>query len=553
VQRSRARRAATRPAPEVRITTTAPPSRRLRHLRARGEPRHWSDTQAVRPPFLLRDSDPEAAADLLIVGGGIIGTGIARDAAGRGLRVVLVERDDLASATSSASSKLIHGGLRYLEQLEFRLVSEALAEREVLLRAAPHLIHPMRFILPHAAGLRPAWLLRAGLLLYDQLARRQTLPPSAGVSLLDPPYRGTLKPEHVRGYAYYDCWVDDARLVIANARAAAEHGARILTRTRCVAAERRAGHWSARLAGAAGETRVEARALVNAAGPWVRQFLTEALGATATDAVRLVQGSHIVVPRLYEGDHAFILQNEDRRVVFVYGYEDHTLIGTTDVAFEGKTDEARASAAEVEYLCRAANRYFTRQIAPADVVWSFCGVRPLIDEGARSPARISRDYRLRIDGSAHEPPLLSVIGGKITVYRRLAERALCALRPWFPGLAPDWTAESPLPGAPPARGDVAACVRELVRRYPQLPQPVLDALARRHGSDVPEVLGSARTPPDLGVHFGGRLYARELDYFITREWARTAEDVLWRRTKEGLHLSADERARVHHYMVERVP
>lgn len=496
----------------------------------------------------------DRAADLLIVGGGINGAGIARDAAGRGLRVVLVERDDLGAATSSASSKLIHGGLRYLEHFELRLVAEALAEREVLLRTAPHLVHPMRFILPHAAGLRPAWMIRAGLFLYDRLARRRMLAPSEAVDLRAPPFRDVLRGTHVRGYAYSDCWVDDARLVIANARAAARCGASVLTRTRCVSAHRRGAYWSARLAGPTGETHVEARVLVNAAGPWADHFLSDVVGVTPAERLALVQGSHIVVPRLYEGDHAFILQNDDRRVVFVYGYEeDYTLIGTTDVALPGAPETARVSAEEVEYLCRAANRYFTRQITPADVVWRYCGVRPLLDDGAHAPSGVTRDYRLRLDGDRSAPPLLSVLGGKITVYRRLAERALHALAPWLPALAPDWTARTPLPGGDFDPPDPAVYARRLASRYPELPRPLLAALARRHGSAAPEVLENARRAEDLGPHFGGQLYAREVDYLIANEWALTAQDVLWRRTKEGLRLTTEQHAHVQHYMAAQVP
>jgi glycerol-3-phosphate dehydrogenase len=499
------------------------------------------------------DKPAATAVDLLIVGGGINGTGIARDAAGRGLRVALVEQDDLGCATSSASSKLVHGGLRYLEQLELRLVAEALAEREVLLRAAPHLVRPMRFVLPQAPGLRPAWMIRAGLFLYDRLARRHTLPGSSVVRLDDPPFRGSLKPQHVHGFAYSDCWVDDARLVIANARAAAQSGARILTRTRCVAAERTGRYWSARLAGACGSTVVEARALVNAAGPWVSHFLAEGLRAGGAERLRLVQGSHIVVPRLYGGDHAFILQNDDGRVVFAYGYEgDFTLIGTTDVPIGTRPERASVTAAEIDYLCRASNRYFSREITPADVVWSFCGVRPLVDDGSVSPARVTRDYRLRVDGRIGEAPVVSILGGKITVYRRVAERTLAALEPWFPSLAPNWTAGTALPGGDLPAGGPAHLTDQLARAYPGLPGTLLAALVRRHGTAAPSLLGSAGAPHELGEHFGGELYAREVDWLIDHEWARTAEDVLWRRTKEGLRLSLAAREHVHHYMARRL-
>ena len=484
--------------------------------------------------------------DLLVVGGGINGVGIARDAAGRGLSVLLCERDDLASATSSASSKLVHGGLRYLERYEFRLVAESLAEREVLLRCAPHIVRPMRFVMPHVRELRPAWMVRAGLFLYDYLARRQTLPGSHRVDLRTAPYGAGLKPGVELGFVYSDCWVDDARLVICNARAATDLGARIATHTTCAAAARVAGSWRATLRGADGsESEVVARVIVNVCGPWAKTFLTEAVHQPTTFNLKLVQGSHIVVPRLYQGEHAFILQNDDRRVVFVYPYEDrYTLIGTTDVELSGGPGPCRASEPEIAYLCRAANRYFAQHLGAGDVVWSYCGIRPLFDDGSSNPSAITRDYVLRTDGTASEPPLLSVFGGKITTYRRLAERALEKLAPWFPGLPGPWTATAPLPG-----GAVAAAADNA---YSGLPRELIAALRRRHGTLIDEVLGDARSVADLGVHLGADLYAREVDHFIHREWARTGEDVLWRRTKCGLHLTASERQRVDEYVRRRI-
>ena len=492
----------------------------------------------------------KAEADLLVVGGGINGAGIARDASGRGLRVVLVEQGDLASATSSASSKLIHGGLRYLEQFELRLVAEALAEREVLLRAAPHIVRPMRFVMPQAPGMRPAWMIRCGLFLYDRLARRQTLSPSSAVDLTRPPYHACLRQEYAKGYAYSDCWADDARLVIANARAAAELGARILPRTTCVASERAGSIWRARVRDDEGESEIEARALVNATGAWTKRFMTQATGESATPRVKLVQGSHIVVPRLYDEEHAFILQNDDRRVIFAYPYETHyTLIGTTDVEMEGAPRNCSATAQEIDYLCRAANRYFSRQISASDVRWTFCGVRTLIDEGGRKASELSRDYLLQLDAHAGEAPMLSVFGGKITTYRRLAERALEKLGPWFPQLGKPWTAASALPGGDIAEADVQACAENLAARFPELPRELLRALVARHGTLAAEVLGAARRAEELGENFGASLYAREIDYFIAHEWAREGEDVLWRRTKAGLHLSPEQRQRVAAYVV----
>ncbi len=500
-------------------------------------------------------TDSSAEIDLLVVGGGINGTGIARDAAGRGLKVLLCEKDDLGAATSSASSKLIHGGLRYLEQFEFRLVSEALAEREVLLRNAPHIVHPMRFIMPHVPELRPAWMIRAGLFLYDYLARRHALPGSRGISLRTASYGAGLKPGLNKGFIYSDCRVDDARLVVFNARAAADLGATILTRSACVAAHRADGQWRATLRRTdATETQVTAKALVNASGPWARKVLVDVLHQPAVFNLKLVKGSHIVVPRLYEGPHAFILQNDDRRVVFAYPYEHHyTLIGTTDVELQGDPGPCHAGTEEIRYLCRAVNRYFLRQIKEDEVVWSYCGVRPLFDDGSADPSAVTRDYVLHVDGDTGAAPVLSVFGGKITTYRRLAEHALGKLAPWFPWMKGDWTAAVPLPG-----GDLASLSLEqfaavrLERNFPWLPQDVRWALAQRHGANAYQVLGDAATMAGLGEHFGAGLYAREIDYLMAREWARTAQDVLWRRTKAGLHLSPEQRQAVERYMEQRI-
>ncbi len=488
--------------------------------------------------------------DLLVIGGGINGTGIARDAAGRGLRVLLVEKDDLAAHTSSSSSKLIHGGLRYLEHYEFRLVAEALAEREVLLNVARHLVWPARFVMPHVPSLRPRWMIRLGLFLYDHLARRASLPGSQAVRLDSPPYNAGLKPELKHGFIYSDCRVDDARLVVSNAMDARERGAEVLTRTECVAARREGEAWRATLAGGRG---VLARAIVNAAGPWVKGVLNERLGQPSRDGVKLVKGSHIVLPQLYRGDHAFILQNDDRRVVFMIPYgERHTLVGTTDVPVEGDPAAAAASAAEAEYLCRAVARYLARPVDPGEIVWRYAGVRPLYDDGSSDPSAITRDYTLRVDDEAGVAPVLSVYGGKITTYRRLAEHALAKLAPYFPGMQGDWTATVPLLGA-----DFSGTLREHSRddffaRYPGIPQEILRGLFRRHGTLADEVIRGARTPADLGEHFGAELYAREVDYLVAREWAVSAEDVLWRRTKAGLQLSTAQREAVTRYLAGRV-
>ncbi len=473
--------------------------------------------------------------DLLVVGGGINGAGIARDAAGRGLSVLLVERGDLAAGTSSASSKLIHGGLRYLEQYEFRLVAEALAEREILLRIAGHLAWPARFVMPHLPGLRPRWAIRLGLFLYDHLARRSLLPGSHAVRLDAPPYSSGLKSQLRHGFVYSDCRVDDARLVIANAMDAAERGARILVGTECLLARREGALWHASLSGG---VEVQARAIVNAAGPWVKDVLNQRLGQPSRDAVRLVKGSHIVLPRLYDGEHAFILQNDDRRVVFMIPWEGRfTLVGTTDIPVAAP-DQAEATQDEVDYLCRAVNRYLEKPVAPRAVLWRYAGVRPLYDDGSSDPSAVTRDYTLRLDAAADEAPVLSVFGGKITTYRRLAEHAMEKLAPYFPRLRGAWTGQTPLPGSDFKNREEAR--KELLARHRDLPPEVLQGVFRRHGTRAIQVLGDGQ----LGEHFGAGLTERELRYFIEREWARGAQDVLWRRTKAGLHLDQRARARV---------
>jgi glycerol-3-phosphate dehydrogenase len=479
---------------------------------------------------------PAANCDLLVIGGGINGAGIARDAAGRGLSVQLVEKGDLGAATSSASSKLIHGGLRYLELYEFRLVAEALAEREVLLRIAAHLTSPMRFVMPHVPELRARWMIRLGLFLYDHLARRSLLPGSQRVRLDAPPYGDGLRPQLRHGFLYSDCAVDDSRLVVANAVDARAHGARLLVRTELVSARRNAHCWQVQLSN--GEA-LSARAIVNAAGPWVKRVLNERLGQPSADEVRLVQGSHIVVPRRYRGEHAFILQNDDRRVVFMIPFEERfTLIGTTDVQSQGDPGTARASDEEVAYLCRAASRYLARPLQPSEVVWRYAGVRPLYDDGARDPSAITRDYTLRLDEADGEAPVLSVFGGKITTYRRLAEHAMERLRPYFPRLKGAWTERAPLPGSDFRSREDAR--REIFSRYRALPVSVVEGTFKRHGALASEVLGDGIT----GEHYGAGLTERELRYFIEREWAVSADDVLWRRSKAGLHLDARQRERV---------
>ena len=489
--------------------------------------------------------------DLAVIGGGINGAGIARDAAGRGLKVLMVEADDLARATSSASSKLIHGGLRYLELYEFRLVREALAEREVLLAMAPHIIWPLAFTLPHAPSLRPAWMIRAGLFLYDHLGGRRTLPGSKGVDLRRTGYGAGLRPDLAKGFVYSDCWVDDARLVVLNARDAADRGADIRTRTECVSARRTDGRWELRLRRRSDgtETTVAARALVNAAGPWADRVAAGVMGGNRTPPLRHIKGSHIVVPRVHDGDHALILQNDDRRVVFVIPYEQHfSLIGTTDVTVTEDPGRISASAEEVAYLCAAVSRYLARPVVPADVVWSYAGVRPLYDDGSVNPSAVTRDYVLKLEADGGEAPALHVFGGKITTYRKLAEHAMEKLGTVLPGLAPAWTAGAPLPGGAIGGAGFDAFCADLARRHPGLDPAWLRRLARRHGALCSDVLGDARVAADLGRHFGAGLYAREIDRLRRAEWAEAADDVLWRRTKEGLHLTPAGRDAVAEYM-----
>ena len=487
--------------------------------------------------------------DLLVIGGGINGTGIARDAAGRGFSVALVERGDLAGATSSASSKLVHGGLRYLEQFEFRLVAEALAERETLLRMAPHLVWPARFIMPHVPSLRPRWMIRAGLFLYDHLGGHHAgslLPGSGAVRLDRPPYDAGLQARYRHGFIYSDCRTDDARLVIANARDAARLGASILPRCELVAARRVDGLWQVRLGNGA---MLSARAIANVAGPWVKEVLNQRLGVPSADSVRLVRGSHLVLPQLYAGKHAFILQNDDRRVVFMIPWEGRfTLLGTTDVVESGDPLHPQATDAEAEYLCAAAGRYLKQAPQPQDAVWRYAGVRPLYDDGSGDLSAITRDYTLRLDGDADgddQAPVLSVFGGKLTTYRRLAEQVVDRLAAALGDARPEWTENSTLPGgAMPAGGLADFVARDVAPRFPWLPAAQRDALARRHGSELPEVLGDARGPADLGEDFGGGLCERELDWMLAREWARSADDVLWRRSKCGLHMTPAQRERV---------
>lgn len=474
--------------------------------------------------------------DLFIIGAGVNGSGIAMDAAGRGLSVVLCEMDDLAAATSSRSSKLIHGGLRYLEFYDFRLVREALAEREALLKNAPHIMWPMRFRLPHRPHLRPAWMIRIGLFLYDNLAKRERLAASRSIRF---DQHSAMAAGINRGFEYSDGWVDDARLVVLTAMAAADRGAHVLTRSRCVSAVREQNLWKIVVVDQhSGEQQCHyARALVNAAGPWVSRVLGEAVGQPHPKPIRMVKGSHIVVPRLRAEEQAYILQNEDGRIVFVIPYEEQfSLIGTTDVDYQGDPAQVSISKEESAYLIQVVNAHFRQTISEADVVWSFSGVRPLIDDENSSAQKASRDYSFQLD-DAPGAPLLSIYGGKITTYRKLAEAALDSLLRYFPAAGPAWTRDARLPGGDFT--DHAELILRYRQRYPWLPETQLKRYVRTYGTLTERWLDGCATLADLGEHFGADLYAREVEYLIRHEWAQTAEDVLWRRTKLGLLITEE--------------
>jgi glycerol-3-phosphate dehydrogenase len=493
--------------------------------------------------------------DLLIVGGGINGVGIARDAVGRGLRVILCEQHDLAQHTSSASTKLIHGGLRYLEYYEFKLVRKALQEREVLLRAAPHIMWPLRFVMPHDAAQRPAWMIRAGLFLYDHLARREFLPGSEGVALDRHPAGAPLQGSYRKGFVYSDGWVDDARLVVLNALDAHERGATILTRTPCTGVRREGQGWRASLDSTErGRIDVQARAIVNAAGPWTGQFAAGALGGANSYGLRLIKGSHIIVPRLFEHDYAYIFQNPDKRIIFAIPYqEDFTLIGTTDLEYTGEPGRVAISSEEIDYLCGMANRYFSQRITPADVVGTYSGVRPLLDDSASQASAITRDYVLECSDAA--PPFLNIWGGKITTYRKLAEEALDMLQRRLGCSAPGWTDRAPLPGGDLQRPgelvgsyDFDAFLADFRSRHPWLPPKLAQRYARNYGSRAVRMLGNAAGLADLGAELAPGLYEREARYLMNVEWARSAEDILWRRTKCGLYSRQQDAERLQQWM-----
>ena len=485
--------------------------------------------------------------DLFIIGGGINGCSIARDAAGRGLKVFLAEQSDLASGTSSASTKLIHGGLRYLEHHEFRLVREALIEREVLLKTAPHIIWPMRFVLPHHRGLRPRPLIRLGLFLYDHLGGRKILPPTRSVDLRRDVTGEPLREEFTRGYEYSDCWVEDARLVVLNAMDARAKGAEIRTRTKCQSALRVDGGWEITIAGARGKPeKIRAKALVNAAGPWVSRVLGDVIGSPAPDKIRMVKGSHIVVDKLYAHDRCYIFQNSDGRICFAIPYEQNfTLIGTTDEDYTGEPVDPKITPAETDYLLSAVSEYFNRPVTKAQVRWTYSGIRPLYDDGASKAQEATRDYVLKLDAAG--APLLSVFGGKITTCRKLAESVMEKIAPYFPAAGKPWTAGAPLPGGDFLHSEVEARVADLQRKYSFLKPSAVRRLFRAYGTNIDRLLENARFASDTGKSFGP-LSEREINYLRAEEWALTADDILWRRSKLGLHLSAAEQADLRAFM-----
>ncbi|HTJ56163.1 MAG TPA: glycerol-3-phosphate dehydrogenase [Devosiaceae bacterium] len=503
----------------------------------------------------ISDSSDGGAVDIFVIGGGVNGCGIARDAAGRGFSVMLAEMNDLASGTSSAATKLIHGGLRYLEHYEFRLVHEALAEREVLWAAAPHIIWPLRFVLPHHKGLRPAFVLRAGLLMYDQLGGRKLLPPTKTLDLSKDPAGQPLKAGYRTGFEYSDCWVNDARLVVLCARDAADRGATIKVRTKVVSARREQGLWTVVMENmATGEMEtVRAKFLVNAAGPWVDQVLLEAMGQNGAHNVRLVKGSHIVVTKHFQHDRSYIFQNADGRIIFAIPYEDDfTLIGTTDVDYEGDPAKVEITEQEIDYLCAAASEYFRKPVTKDEVVWTYSGVRPLFDDHASAAQEATRDYVLKLDKPEGAPGALAIFGGKLTTHRRLAEEAMERIESALGKRGKPWTKTAKLPGGDFTPTDFAGEVSRTAMRYPGISALLIMRLVRLYGTKTAVLLGDARAMVQLGQNFGAGLTAREVDYLIRYEWARSAEDILWRRTKLGLRMRENEKAALAGYVAIQI-
>lgn len=486
--------------------------------------------------------------DLLIIGGGINGTGVAADAAGRGLNVVLCEQNDLASATSSASSKLIHGGLRYLEHYEFHLVYKALQERDRLLSIAPHLIQPLRFIIPHNHLMRHTSIVQLGLFLYSHLGGHSRLPKPKKLKLSTCKEGEVLSTDYDKGFSYYDCKVDDSRLVITNAIAAAENGATILPRTKFIAAQRHRDHWDVELRSQQGENiHYQTRAIVNAAGPWVGDLQLSFENHTAK-ALRLVKGSHILVPKLYEGDHAFVLQNADNRIVFIIPFHGHSLIGTTEEDFLGDPNHAQITQPEIDYLCQSVNNYFKIQLDPKQIIWHYAGVRPLLYDPNKAATKSSRDYQIGIESSNTTAPLVTVYGGKITTYRLLAEEVLNQLKPFFPKLGAAWTEKTTLPGGNIANESFAKFISQLQIHYPWLSLALATRYAQSYGTRCHLFLEGHHSLDNLGKYFGAGLYQSEVEYLISHEWAKNAEDILWRRSKLGLHLSTSQQLQLKEWL-----
>ncbi len=478
--------------------------------------------------------------DLFIIGGGVNGCGIARDAAGRGLSVFLAEQNDLASGTSSASTKLIHGGLRYLEHYEFRLVREALIEREVLLQAAPHIIWPLRFILPHHDGLRPRWMIRLGLFMYDHLGGRKILPATRSIDLTADEAGLPLKEEFTRGYEYSDCWVEDSRFVILNARDAKAKGAEIRTRTKVVSARREGSEWVIEIKSGKNTETLRAKVLINAAGPWVSDVLGQVVGHNDPAKIRMVKGSHLVVEKLYDHDRCYIFQNADGRICFAIPYEQNfTLIGTTDEDFKGDPSQPKASDVEIDYLLSAASEYFKKPLVRSQLKWAYSGIRPLYDDGASKAQEATRDYVLKLDHTSGQAPVLSVFGGKITTSRKLAESVMDEIKPFFPNLGGRWTAQAKLPGGNIVHDAVETRISELQKKFSFLKPANIRRLFRAYGTEAETILGEARFAADLGPAIGP-LTMREIEYLKANEWAVTADDILWRRSKLGLHMKPAE-------------
>ncbi|WP_152504119.1 glycerol-3-phosphate dehydrogenase [Labrenzia sp. THAF82] len=500
---------------------------------------------------------PDRPVDLLVIGGGINGAGVARDAAGRGLSVILCEKGDLGEGTSSRSGKYIHGGLRYLEYYEFRLVREALNEREVVLEAAPHLSWPLRLVLPHSPEQRPRWLIRLGLFLYDNLGGRKRVPGSSAIDLRKDLAGEQLKARFTKGFSYWDVWIDDARLVALNAVDAFRRGAQVLTRTACVSARRQGNVWRAELKGDGKPTTVYAKAVVNAAGPWVEKVLGEVAGVNSRMSVRLVKGSHLVMPKWWQGDHGYVLQAPDKRLIFVNPYfDDMALIGTTDIPFEGRAEDVAIEASEVDYLLEILRSYFEHEFKSEDVLFNYSGVRPLFDDDAnKSASAVTRDYQFELDGSlepgSDQPPLLSAFGGKLTTYRKLSEQALQMLSPYFPEMGDAWTADTPLPGGDLPDKNFDAWFTGLKRRFAYLPEALVLHLARCYGTDVVRLLDGVNDICDMGEHFGGVFFEKEADWLLREEWAVSSEDFLLRRTKHGLFLTPAEKSGFENWLERR--